>query len=166
MLSVLLLILIIVFLSLLSAFVPTGHEKSAVRRLPWVTFSIMAINVVVFYLSFPVVADQQDGLIKLGAKIEQFMKQHQQLLADPKVRKDLVDIGLISRYESDAILDQLRKSPELEAEYRQWLDTLEAQRLREELDQKLTEFKNASQDTFWNKYGLAPNGKWKPHQLI
>jgi len=56
MLSMLLFILIIVFLALVSSFIPIGNENSTVRRVPWVTFSIMAVCVVIYYVTLPVVA--------------------------------------------------------------------------------------------------------------
>ena len=39
--GILLFILIIIFLALVSSFIPIGNENSTVRRLPWVTFSII-----------------------------------------------------------------------------------------------------------------------------
>ncbi len=166
MMGILLFILILVFLALVSSFIPIGNENSTVRRLPWVTFSIMAVNVVVFYLTLPVVGGQQDELSKLGTRIEQFVEKHQELLADKNIRKKLSEIGMMSKFEGDAIAEQLKKSPEIDAQYKEWLRGLEAQTLREELDQKITVFKEAAQDSLWYKYGLAPNGNWKLHQLI
>ncbi|MEK6325222.1 MAG: rhomboid family intramembrane serine protease [Acidobacteriota bacterium] len=166
MLSILILILVIIFLGLVSSFIPIGNENSTVRRVPWITFSIMALNVVIFYVTLPVVAGQQDEMMKLGTSMEQFVKQHQELLADENVRKKLAEIGVISKLESDAIAEQLKKSPEIAAQYKEWLSSTEAQNQRYELDQKLAEFKNAVQESLWYKYGLAPNGNWKLHQLI
>jgi len=166
MLSILFFILIIIFLAIVSSFIPIGNENSTVRRLPWVTFSIMAINVVAFYVTLPVVGAQQTELAKLGTRMEQFLEQHQELLADENVRKKLAETGVMSKAESDAIAEELTKSPHLEAEYREWLKGIEAEKLREELDQKITAFKTAAQDSLWYKYGLAPNGAWKVHQLI
>ncbi len=54
MLSILVLILIIIFLAVVSSFIPIGNENSTVRRPPWITFSIMAIKFVIFFVSFPV----------------------------------------------------------------------------------------------------------------
>ena len=166
MLSILFFIVIIVFLVLVSSFIPIGNENSTVRRLPWITFSIMALNVIIFYVTFPVVAGQQDEMMKLGNRIEQFVQQHQELLADESVRQKLSKVGVISKFEADSISEQLKNSPEIAAQYKEWLSTLEAERLRDELDQKLTAFKDAAQDSLWYKYGLAPNGNWKLHQLI
>lgn len=159
-------ILILIFLGIVSSFVPIGNENSTVRRLPWVTFSIMAVNVVVFYVTLPVVGSQQDELNNLGTRIGQFIGKHQELLADENVREKLSEIGMMSKIEGDAIAEDLRTSPETSAQYKEWLNGIEGQKLREELDQKLAAFKTAAQDSIWYKYGLAPNGKWKAHQLI
>ena len=166
MVSTLVLILIIIFLLLVSAFIPIGNEKSTVRRLPWITFSIMAINVIIFYVTLPAVANQQDQMMKLGTAMEQFIALHPEMLADESVRKKLQEAGVISQAESEEIAEQVKKSPELADAYKEWFAGLEAQALKDELDQKILAFKNAAQDTIWYKYGLSPNGKWKPHQLI
>jgi membrane associated rhomboid family serine protease len=165
MLSTLVLILIIIFLVLVSSFIPIGNEKSTVRRLPWITFAIMAINVVIFYVTLPAVANQQEEMMKLGTATELFIEKHPEMLADESVRKKLQDAGMMSKAESDAIEEQVKKSPDI-GQYKEWFASLEAQTLRDELDQKITAFKNAAQDSLWYKYGLSPNGKWKPHQLI
>ena len=166
MLGILLFILIIIFLAIVSSFIPIGNENSTVRRLPWITFSIMALNVVIYYVTLPVVGSQQDELAKIATRMEQFVQQHQELLADDGVRKKLTEVGFVSKAEAEAIEEQLKKSPELENQYKEWLRGIEAQKLREELDEKLTSFKDSAQDSIWYKYGLAPNGKWKLHQLI
>jgi membrane associated rhomboid family serine protease len=165
-LSTLILILVIVFLGLVSSFIPIGNENSTVRRLPWITFSIIALNVVIFFVTLPVVAGQQDEMMKRGDRMEQFVKQHPELLADEQVRQKLSEVGVISRFEADEISEQLKNSPAIAAEYKEWLTTFDAERLRDELDEKVAEFKNAAQDSLWYKYGLAPNGNWKFHQLI
>src|SRR5215510_8153037 len=166
MLSILFFILIIIFLAIVSSFIPIGNENSTVRRLPWVTFSIMALNVVIYYVTLPVVGGQQDELTKLGTRMEQFVQQHQELLADETVRKKLNEVSLLSKAESEEIAEHMKKSPELEAEYKEWLRGIDAQNLREELDAKITAFKEAAQESIWYKYGLAPNGNWKIYQLI
>lgn len=164
--SILIFILIIIFLALVSSFIPIGNEKSTVRRLPWVTFTIMAINVVIFYVTLPVVAGQQEAVAKVGTQLELFLQQNQELLADENVRKKLTEVGAMSKVESDAIAAQLKSSPEIDAQYKEWLRSDDAKKLRDELEQKLTAFRNASSETVWYKWGLAPNGNWKPYQLV
>ena len=48
-----LVLLIILFLVLFSMFIPIGNENSTVRRLPWITFGIMALNVLIYYVTLP-----------------------------------------------------------------------------------------------------------------
>ena len=166
MLSTLILILVVIFLGLVSSFVPIGNENSTVRRIPWITFSIMALNVVIFYVTLPLVASQQDEIMKLGEEMEQYVQQHQELLADETVRKKLTEVGVISKTNAEAISEQFANSPELSTQYNSWLRTVEAMRLGDELDQKIVAFKKAAEGSLWYQYGLAPNGKWKIHQLI
>ena len=166
MLGILFFILIIIFLGIVSSFIPIGNENSTVRRLPWITFVIMATNVVVFYVTLPVVGGQLDELEKLGTRIQQYIGKHQELLADEKVREQLSEIGMISKMEREAIDEEMKKSPETEAMHKEWMKGIEGQKLREELNEKLSAFKLAAQESLWYKFGLAPNGKWKMHQLI
>jgi len=166
MLSILFFILIAIFLAVVSSFIPIGNANSTVRRLPWVTFSIMAINVVVYYVTLPVVGSQVEELVKMSTRMEQFVQQHQEILADETVRKQLNEIGLLSTGESETIADRMKKSPQLEAEYKEWLRGIDAQNLRDELYSKITAYKEALQESIWYKYGLSPNGNWKAHQLI
>src|ERR1043165_2109748 len=130
MLSLLLFILICIFLAIVSSFIPIGNENSTVRRLPWVTFSIMAVNVIIFYVTLPVVGAQQSELQKIGTRMEQYVQQHPELLADDGVRKKLTEVGMVSKGEAEAIEEQLQKSPELAAQYKEWLGGLDAQSRR------------------------------------
>jgi membrane associated rhomboid family serine protease/thioredoxin-like negative regulator of GroEL len=133
---------------------------------PWITFSIIALNVVIFYLTLPVVAGQQNEMMKVGSNIERFVQRHPELLADENVRQKLFEARVISKSEADAISEQLKNSPRMSAGYKEWLSTSEAESLHDELDQKIAAFRDATEGSLWYKYGLAPNGKWKLHQLI
>jgi membrane associated rhomboid family serine protease len=164
--SLIILILIIIFLSLVASFIPIGNENSTVRRLPWVTFSIMALNVIVFFVSFPAVAGENDELEKSHNAIQTFIVQHQELLADDGVREKLVENGFITKDESEAIEKQVKSSSEYAEDYKFWLRSSEAQSLRTQLDEKLAAFRTVSEDRMWYKWGFAPNGKWKIHQLF
>lgn len=155
-----------IFLLIVASFIPIGNEKSTVRRLPWITFSILLLNVFIFVVTLPLVAGQQERMLKTETKMDQFIQQHQELLADQDVRKTLLEVGMISKFESDAIEEQLQNSPTVSARYQEWLSSVDAQTLREELDQKLAALKEASHDRLWYKWGLSPNGNWKLPQLI
>jgi len=166
MLSVLILLFIIIFLVLVGSFIPIGNENSTVRRLPWITFSIMALNVIIYFVTLPSVATQVEEIEKAGSGISTFIQQHQELLADDSVREKLVGAGMMSQTEADAIERQIKRDADTESEYKMWLRGSDAESLKQQLDQKLAEFKNASEGTVWYQWGLAPNGNWKLHQLI
>ena len=166
MLSLILLILAFVFLGIVGSFVPIGNENSTVRRLPWVTFSIMAVNVIIFYVTLPIIGSQMEELGNHGKKLETFLTGHQELLADEGVRSKLVAAGMMSKAESDEIEEQFKSDPDTASYYGSWLKSGEADKLRAEFDEKLTVFTNARQESLWFKYGLAPNGEWKSYQLI
>jgi membrane associated rhomboid family serine protease/outer membrane protein assembly factor BamD (BamD/ComL family) len=166
MLSVLLLILIIIFLALVASFIPIGNENSTVRRLPWITFSIMAVNTIVFFVTLPAVATETEEVEKEALQIRVFIGQHQELLADEHVREKLVSSGFMMKGASDEIERELANSEETASEYKFWLRTAEAQTLRDELDGKLSTYKTAMEEHTWFKFGLAPNGNWKLYQLF
>lgn len=166
MLSLVFFIVAIMFLAVVGSFIPIGNEDSTVRRLPWVTFSIMAANVIIFYVTLPIIGGQMEELVKRGDKLEHFVSAHQELLADETVRKRLIEAGMMSNPEAEEIAQQLKVSPDTESEYASWLRSGDAQKLREEFDQTLSAFTNARKQSVWYQYGLAPNGDWKGYQLI
>jgi membrane associated rhomboid family serine protease len=166
MLSIIFFIVAIIFLTLVGSFVPIGNEKSTVRRLPWVTFTIMAANVIIFYVTLPVIGGQMEEIVNEGTKLESFLKGNPQLFADEGVRKKLIEAGLLAKPEADAIEQQIKLDPDTEREYNFWLRSGEADRLRAEFDQKLLTFTNTRKESLWYKYGVAPNGEWKFYQLI
>ncbi len=64
--------------------IPLGHEKTTVRRVPWVTFTIMAVCVVVFILGLPGELRQQvDSAIRIHHAIGYFT-QHPYLGMSPR----------------------------------------------------------------------------------
>jgi membrane associated rhomboid family serine protease len=166
MLSIIFFIVAIIFLTLVGSFIPIGNEKSTVRRLPWVTFTIMAANVIIFYVNLPVIGGQMEEIVNEGTKLESFLQENPQLFADEGVRKKLIEAGMMSKPEADAIEQQIKLDPDTESEYNSWLRSGEAYKLRAEFDQKLLTFTNTRKESLWYKYGVAPNGEWKFYQLI
>src|SRR5437867_1305347 len=103
-------IVIYVLFALLAAFVPVGNENSTVRRLPFVTFTIIALNVVIFYVTLPIVGTEKAEIERTLTKVHAFATQHEELLADPSVRKKLVETGLVSKMEADQIEEGLKSN--------------------------------------------------------
>ncbi|MGA9771381.1 MAG: rhomboid family intramembrane serine protease [Blastocatellia bacterium] len=166
MLSLLIYIVVIIFLVVMSMFIPIGNENSTVRRLPWVTFAILALNVMVYYVTLPGLATQMKALSSAATDIESFMENTGELMADDDVRNKLVAEGLITKDQADTIKDTIKRDPELQKDYDLWLRGPVAQHQREELYKKLSVLKIAKDNMLWFKYGLSPNGNWKIYQLI
>jgi membrane associated rhomboid family serine protease len=126
----------------------------------------MAANVIIFYVTLPVIGGQMEEIVKEGTKLESFLEGNPQLFADEEVRKKLIEAGMMSKSEADALEQQIKLDPDTESEYNSWLRSGDADKLRAEFDQKLLTFTNARKESLWYKYGVAPNGEWKFYQLI
>ena len=166
MLEMLLFVLIVIFLTVIGSFIPIGNENSTVRRLPLVTFGIMAACVLIYFVTLPVEAGNFKDVVTTRTAAESFLTENQALKADDGIRNKLVETGLMSRSEAEAIKDQLRTDRALATEYGNWLQTREAADLREEMNQKLTALDTARKATIMFRFGLAPNGEWKIYQLV
>ncbi|HST21257.1 MAG TPA: rhomboid family intramembrane serine protease [Blastocatellia bacterium] len=166
MLSLLIYIVAILFLVVMSMFIPIGNENSTVRRLPWVTFAIMALNVLIYYVTMPGQVSSMKEITSAATELAQFLERNEQLLADDNVRNKLVAEGLATKEQVDLVKEQFKSNPGLQSEYDLWLRSSEANQLREEFNKKVATLTTAREGMLWFKYGLAPNGKWKIYQLI
>ncbi|HXG93549.1 MAG TPA: rhomboid family intramembrane serine protease [Blastocatellia bacterium] len=153
-------ILIIIFFAILSSFLPIGNERSTVRRLPCITFLIIGLNVLIYFSTLPAVADDMKSIATQGMKLQEFLMSHPDMFADEDVRKRLLDAGIISKGDEEMIQAQMKvleniggsqtSDPEAEKEFNNLMD----------------KFQEAREASIWYKYGFAPNGQWKSHQLI
>lgn len=150
----------------MSMFIPIGNENSTVRRLPWVTFSILALNVLVYYVTLPGLATQMKALGGAATDMENFMASTPELMADDDIRNKLVSEGLMTKDQADDFKDSIKSNPELQSDFELWLRGPVAQHQREEFHKKLNTLKTAREEMLWFKYGLSPNGNWKIYQLI
>jgi len=70
--------------------IPLGHEQRSVRRLPWVTFTIMALCLIVFVLTLPGDTRRQiDASQQLDSALE-FFSEHPYLDLPPRFRSLLI----------------------------------------------------------------------------
>jgi hypothetical protein len=166
MLSILILILAIIFTSVVSSFIPIGTENSTVRRLPVITFFIMAMNVLVYYGTLPSVVGQLKEVIDSATRLEKFVDEHQEIMADKGVRDELLKINFMSKYQADFIEQQVKLNPDAEREYELWLKGPDGREVRAMFDERLAALKAARGKSLNFNYGLAPNGDWQLHQLV
>jgi membrane associated rhomboid family serine protease len=159
-------LIIIVIFQALFTFVPLGNERSTVRRLPWVTFSIMAGCVVIYYVTLPGTVQQDREWMQTRTKLEEFLKSNPPVMLDEGVRKKLKEGGVRSKEEMDEIERELRKDTDIEYRAKQWLKGSDAISMLAEFDKKYSDYKAASEAHLYFKFGVAPNGNWKAYQLI
>ena len=87
--------------------IPLGHQKRTVRRLPWVTFTIMALCMVVFVLTLPGDSRRQkEAFQKLDTALE-FFFEHPYLELQPRFQSLLV--SEIGEEELTAQLEAMRE---------------------------------------------------------
>ena len=157
---------VVVIIGIFFILIPIGNENSTVRRPPWVTFSIIGLNVVIFFATLPAVSQQAVDINRTRTALDKFLLDHDELQADPDVRRELQEAGVISKREADEIDRQLNGDPQYKHDWELWLKGSEATTLRTQCRVLLTDYKTATQSSIWYRYGLAPNGKWQVHQLI
>jgi membrane associated rhomboid family serine protease len=155
-------IIVIILVTILSNFLPIGNENSTVRRLPWVTFFLIAANVLIYYGTLPSVADYQKGVIESALKLQKMIMESPEMLADPKVRERLIEAGVITEAQEEMLKSQLEM---YESENGEIVASASSEELAQ-LDKILEEFQTAKESGVWYKYGFAPNGQWQFHQLI
>jgi membrane associated rhomboid family serine protease len=66
---------------------PIGHEELSVRRLPWVTFSIIAACVVIFLATDTSQLGQASGSSERQNEAAAYWREHAYLEADPEIRE-------------------------------------------------------------------------------
>ncbi len=159
-------LLIILFLVLFSMFIPIGNENSTVRRLPWITFGIMALNVLIYYVTLPGNVTHLRDIAKEEAKLEELFKREPRLIADEAVRKKLKDMGQVSKRDLEEIEKVFKENASAEKEAQAFLATKPGLEARAEFDNICASFTKALESSLWYKYGIAPNGKWRFYQLI
>jgi membrane associated rhomboid family serine protease len=166
MLSILILILAIIFTSIVSSFIPIGTENSTVRRLPIITFIIMALNVLVYYGTLPSVAGQFKVILESATQLEKYIEQHQELLADKKIREELMQVNFVSKDQCEFIEQQMKLNPDAERDYELWFKEPGGKEIRAMFEEKISALKTARNGSLHYNYGLAPNGEWHIYQLI
>jgi membrane associated rhomboid family serine protease len=159
-------LVIVLVIQSIFTLIPLGNERSTVRRLPWITFAIMAICVVVYYVTLPSTVKQDRELVQARMKIIEFLDENRSILFDDEVRRKLRELGLLSEEEMETLEKEIKGASNDEHRTQAWLRSADARKLREEFDLKYAECKTATESHLYFKYGLAPNGTWKAHQLI
>jgi membrane associated rhomboid family serine protease len=146
-------------------FVPLGNERSMVRRLPLITFSILALNTIIYFVSLPVTVQQDKAREKATKQIKLFIDDNREILADSNIRQRLKETGLF-RKEIDSIEQKLKEDATKDEDYKRWLKGATATQLRKDIKPLFEDYDAADEAHLYNKYGVVRDGKWKTYQLL
>ena len=89
-------------------FIPIGHEETTVRRLPWVTFVIMALCLVVFLFTFPGERSRQETAFESLNQAWAYFEQHPYLEMDERLRSALTE--QFGDAETRALIEMMRQA--------------------------------------------------------
>lgn len=157
---------VVVAIAFILTVIPIGNERSTVRRLPWITFSIMAINTAVFFLTLPMVVKQQAEVGRTRKALELFNADHPELKADKKIRDQLLSEGMITQDEAVQTEKFVSLDPKAKRDYELWLQSAAATLSKTQFDTLMTDYQAAMSQSLLYQLGIAPNGHWQLHQLI
>lgn len=167
-LNILLIIILVItiIIQIIFFWIPLGNENSTVRRLPLITFGIIALNVLIFLGSLPILVQQHAKIQETYTDLQEFLERNPALMADKEVRKKLIDAQLATE-EDLAEMDEMMKGAEaMEEAYPGFLSEMRSAEARVDFDMKLAAFEKAMKSNLYYSLGIAPNGKWKTYQLL
>jgi membrane associated rhomboid family serine protease len=122
---------------------PISHEQQTVQRLPWITFGLIAINIIVFFL---IASDRRDSEAAMDQKYDQLITYyivHPYLEFPENVRKFLND-------SENRRIDDLNEASET------MIDPYTREREQEELDDLANDVVRAINAHPFREYGYAP----------
>lgn len=73
--------------------VPLTHERMTVRRLPWVTLAILAVNLIVFLVTWPRAKSEQERLMEVVRELQELAQAHPGMASE-----HFEDSGSLARY--------------------------------------------------------------------
>lgn len=123
---------------------PVAHEQQTVQRLPWITFALIALNVVIYLLTNP---GRDDSLQLVNEKYDQFLRYYvdHPYLEFPESMKQLLSESDIKEIE---LMKESSETPQDE-------ETLENEQL--ELEGIADEVIAALNDDPFRRYGYVPS---------
>ncbi|MCK4645496.1 MAG: rhomboid family intramembrane serine protease, partial [Candidatus Aminicenantes bacterium] len=124
--------------------IPIGHESSTVRRLPWVTFIIMAMCLAAHIMISGTMSKQVKELGNTAQEIFKYYIQHPYLKLDPEIKK------LFFRD------NQPESMAEMFGYLREEPDRYTLEEEQAELDRITEKFKLVYQTIPYRKYGFIP----------
>ena len=131
--------------------IPVGHESDTVRRLPWITFIIIAVCIVVHIFISRSIDDHLNEVETQGRELLQYYFLHPYLKFDSDIRKMMYGDQDPQIFERQ--LDVYRRMQQEEGLFSQKEVQEEEQK---ELDRLSQRFRETLQDVPYRKWGYIP----------
>jgi membrane associated rhomboid family serine protease len=126
--------------------IPLGQERSTVRRIPWVAFAIIAVNLTVALPLFVSASASEEAIHAAGRKVVRYLVDHP-YLEPPRTLTPLLDPELLT------------KLAEVRGEYRESGEIPQQSQLGEEqaqLEQHTSALLTARAGSPWRRLGFVP----------
>ena len=129
--------------------IPIGNDNENVWRIPWVTFTIIALNVFIYIFTNPIMDRDYTRLEKSAANIYLYLKSNSQLIDNDRV-DELYTAGVISDEELSYLKGMIARSGRGKADLEQYsTEYAEYTRL-------LSQFTHDRDNRFEMKWGYVP----------
>jgi len=131
-------------------FIPIGHDQDTVRRLPWVTFTLMGLCLLVYLVTFPSIGSNEKERLQALDEIGRYYLTH----PETKVPKEMEDffLGFMPEFQDqrEAFKEVLKEGSRAGGEQ---LSLAEQQ---EELDRLVTHYYEVRDQSPYFSLGLVP----------
>ncbi len=130
--------------------IPLGHEQTSVRRLPWVTFTIMGLCVVIFVLIAPGEhRSQMESFLRLQQSLGYFT-QHPYLEMEPRFRS--IFVNELGEDQAVVFAEHMRLAGPTPPE-----DPTQLEYEQDRLDTLVEAYFAGMDSSFLSRYGLVPS---------
>lgn len=134
---------------------PIGNENSTVQRLPWVTFTIIGLNIAIFCLTLPGVLRSENELEASGKAIQEYLASKPYLITDENLQK-MAEAGIIQKSQTEAVKESLGEYQDAMQAARTRISTMQRDIEQQRLDSMLDEFGAAYRTRPYYRFGVVP----------
>src|SRR5262249_18001764 len=145
---------------------PLGNDRAQIKRVPLITIAIILINVAIFAVTSQATERQDQKLDESATELVTFCQYNTSFLLFESEQNKLASAGLLQDHTLTILAynhklsapDDNRAARLVNEDTKQTLDT--------QFDSLLAAFIDAKQSHVFFRYGIAPDGHWKPYQLL
>lgn len=134
---------------------PIGNENSTVQRLPWVTFAIIGLNILIFGLTWPAAIKSEAAMLEQVHAIEGFLSSKPYMMTDDNIGK-LAGAGIISKAESQEIKKSLSEYAEAARAASARIPSMQREIDQRKLESMIEDFSAVRRSHPFSRLGLVP----------